>query len=81
MSPTTPHEPPPLPWGALARWQREMGTTPPARWDYTDPLYRLACVEANARDAYRAGLPSHVRLDREKYERIVAESVAQSEAA
>ena len=81
MSPTMPHEPPPLPWGALSRWQREIGTTPPSRWDYTDPLYRLACVEAQARDAHRAGLASHVRGWRAKYERIVAESLAQSEAA
>lgn len=76
MRPTTTSEPPALPWGALTKWRREIGNTPSARWDVTDPLYRLACIESNARDEHRAGLHAHLRESWEKYERIVVTSVA-----
>ena len=75
-------------WGALACWKAEVrgGTdgkraNAPATWDYSDPIYRAAVVEAQALDAYRQGLESHVRACRAQYDRILQDALREAEDA
>lgn len=69
-------QPPTLPWGARARWQREIGNTPRELWDLTDPICKLAFVEQIAAKNLRWGDVEGVRGCWEHYQRIVAAYVA-----
>lgn len=77
-----------LNWGALDRWRAEIRAGvggqragAPSTWDFTDPVFLAAVLEAGARDADRQGLPSHVRLLRARYEAILDEAIARAELA
>jgi hypothetical protein len=74
-------EPPPLPWGALAKWHRNISEGPPGRWHYADPLCQLAHVEHLAAVNRRWGDVEGVRACWESFQRIVAASVDDDMAA